>query len=379
MRILLYIGRMNTGGAERQFALMARHLSELGHEVALVTLFGGGELIGDVPPEVEHVSLHPDRAGRARNLVRRLGAPARLARVIDRLAPDVVYSALYPSNRIAHRALAHGGPPLVWGFRIAWMELDWSRRRAFDYGRRHAPEVPLAIFNSRAGRDYHESEGYRFPSTEVIPNGTDTRRYRPDPERGAAWRRSHGLAPEAFVVGSAGRVVDQKDPETFLRAAAQLRQRLPGARFVWVGAGRPAREQKVRGEAARLGLDGDFLLAGNESDMPAFYSAVDLYASTSVGEGFSNSVAEAMSCATPCVVTDVGDSAFLVGDTGWCSAPGEPLSTSELWYRASQLSPAERSSRGGRARARIEAEFTPQSCALRTAQALGRVVRPEEG
>jgi glycosyltransferase involved in cell wall biosynthesis len=58
--------------------------------------------------------------------------------------------------------------------------------------------------------------------------------------------------------------------------------------------------------------------------MPAAYNGLDLLVSSSLGEGFSNVIAEAMSCGVPCVVTDVGDSAVIVGSFGEVVPPRQP-------------------------------------------------------
>ena len=85
-----------------------------------------------------------------------------------------------------------------------------------------------------------------------------------------------------------------------------------------------------------MGLEETLFWVGDRQDMPAVYNALDLAVSASLfGEGVSNMLGEAMACGTPCVTTAVGDSAWLVGDTGIVVPPGDAKALAEAI--ASQL------------------------------------------
>lgn len=108
--------------------------------------------------------------------------------------------------------------------------------------------------------------------------------------------------------------------------------------------------------------------------MSAVYSALDIASSSSFfGEGFSNTIAEAMACGVPCVVTDVGDSAPIVGDTGSVIPPGDHSALAAAIRRLINLSAEERKARGEACRTRIVSEFGIDKLIQRTEQALGLV------
>ena len=110
-----------------------------------------------------------------------------------------------------------------------------------------------------------------------------------------------------------------KDHPNFLQAAAILAQKHDNMRFFCVGTyegGEEYQHQMYR-LSKELGLKDRVVWTGGSSDIPAVCNALDLVVSASAyGEGFGNVIGEAMACNTPCAVTDVGDSAWIVGDLG---------------------------------------------------------------
>lgn len=129
--------------------------------------------------------------------------------------------------------------------------------------------------------------------------------------------------------------------------------------FVCVGEGPDAYAEALRREAEALGLNGRVLWVGARKDMPAVFGAFDAATLTSAfGEGFPNAVGEAMACERACVVTDVGDSARIVADTGITAKPGDAEAIAQGWQMLADETPAQRISRGSRCRARIVDAFS---------------------
>src|SRR5207248_7530370 len=83
-----------------------------------------------------------------------------------------------------------------------------------------------------------------------------------------------------------------------------------------------------------LGLGSRLIWAGTRRDMQKVYNAFDILVSSSYGEGFSNVIGEAMACGVPCVVSDVGDSARIVGSTGIVVPAREPEALAQGMHSA---------------------------------------------
>jgi glycosyltransferase involved in cell wall biosynthesis len=132
--------------------------------------------------------------------------------------------------------------------------------------------------------------------SRVVGNGIDLERFRPDPEGRAQVRAELGLSIDDVVVGVVGRRVREKGAAEFVAAARALSDR---ARFVWVGPDDPDKPDAL--------TDGDpaVLWVPARSDMPAVYSAFDVFVLPSYREGFSRSAMEAAACERPMVLSDI--------------------------------------------------------------------------
>ena len=121
------------------------------------------------------------------------------------------------------------------------------------------------------------------------------------------------------VVGRVSRLVEEKDPETFVRAAALVQARHPHTNFVIAGDG-PLRAQ-LEALAQRLGARITFL--GNCTNVPAVLAAFDIFAYPTLGDSFGFVNAEAMAMGKPVISTRVGSVPELVrdGETGFLIEP----------------------------------------------------------
>ncbi len=370
-RVVLLARRLAAGGAERQLVALARGLKARGEDVQVVLFYKGGAFEDELVRA--GVPVHWLGKQSRWDIV---GFLVRLVATLRQLRPSVVYSFLdLPNILAALGSAASGHPRLVWTIRAAGVEMQhydllmrlipWIEARLS-----HIPDVISA--NSMAGLAWAVRRGFPAARMKVIENGIDTRRFRFDPEGRARLRRTWGVDESKALIGLVARHDPMKDHETFLHAAALVAREVPTARFVCVGDGPAAYTMALKHAAMALGLTDRLTWAGVLSDMAAVHSAVDIAASSSsYGEGFSNAIAEAMACERVCVATDVGDSARIVGSTGWVVPPRDPEALANAWTAALRLAPHERASRGLAARARIEAEFSLESMVDKTGQVLG--------
>jgi glycosyltransferase involved in cell wall biosynthesis len=188
-------------------------------------------------------------------------------------------------------------------------------------------------------------------------------------------RKEWKVPASSKIIGLVGRLDPMKDHETFVAAARILAARRTDVHFVCFGEGVEPHHSRISALLRDSGLDDRMQLHPFSHEMPAVYSAFDIATSASAfGEGFSNAIGEAMACGTPCVVTDVGDSRLIVGDTGTTVPIRNPMALASAWeHKLSQIGPLSSDA----CRLRIVTEFSVDRLVDRTAQALGIVPSPD--
>jgi glycosyltransferase involved in cell wall biosynthesis len=332
LRLVFLIRSLTGGGAERQLVELSKGLDRLVFDVTVVCLYDGGEFLEELTGAgVSVISL----AKRGRwDIVRCF---VRLANVLRKLKPDILHSYLSGQN-VLTVFLKPIVPTsrVVWGVRASNMEgkqYDWLARFISRLEILLSGFPNLIVFNSVAGKAYHLLAGFADSHAVVVPNGIDTIRFRPNMTMRAQFRALIRMSDKAALIGIVGRMDPMKDYPTFLKAAAIFSRKEPDAQFVCVGGGSEQYLCDMRALGVQLGLTDRLMWLGFLSDMPLAYNGLDICTSSSAyGEGTPNCVGEAMACGVPCVVTDVGDSRLIVGNTGVVVPPRDPAALAVGWH-----------------------------------------------
>lgn len=187
------------------------------------------------------------------------------------------------------------------------------------------------VANSQAGADAAVAVGI-IPAkkTYVAPNGVT---FAPLTVNKHTARAQLGIPAQAFVVVSVGRLVREKGYAATVELAARVRQRYPQVVFLIAGDGplfAPLSQQ-----IAACGLAKTVQLLGERRDTACLLAAADLYLNTSLSEGLSNSIMEAMSAGLAVLATGVGGTKELIEDgaTGVLSISGDIDQTERLFAR----------------------------------------------
>lgn len=411
IRVAHIITDTDTGGAELMLAKLVRNMDRerfRSDVLSLLPVDNVGESLRADGFTVESAHMRPG-----------LPNPAAFARIVRWLRdrrPTVVQTWMYHSDLIGGLAARYGaGAPVLWNIRQSNLDPAVNTSSTMIAARlcrklsRRVPEV--IVCGSEAARRTHMDFGYHPDHMEVLPNGFDTGVFRPGPEAAARLRSELNIPNDALIVGLAARLDPQKDQATFIRAARILFEKWGGGKagpgrtagtggaektgtggragssridagsrppvyFVMCGENIEWNNDRLRAWIGE-GPDGPFgsrlRLTGRWHDLHAVYPAFDVSGTSSLGEGFPNVVGEAMACGVPCVVTDVGDSRQIVGDTGRVVPPGDPAALAAAWEEVLSMAADERRELGARARQRIEDNYSMKAIARRYEELYTRV------
>lgn len=288
--------------------------------------------------------------------------PGLDARVVERLRRLIVRHGV----QVVH---AHQYTPFFYGVTAA--RLAGARCLFTEHGRHHPDvrkpkrvaanqvlarlaqaTVAVSEFTRRA---LIENDGFPPERVSVLYNGVETRGRSPVDRETARARLS--LPSDAPVVGVCARLSPEKNLPMLVDAFARVRQSFPTSRLVIAGDG-PARAEVAQAVAAH-GLGAAVLLPGFVSDVPGLMPALDVFALSSLTEGTSITLLEAMLASRPAVVTDVGGNPEIAveGETAWLVPSGDTAAFAERIGRLF-ASPAQGAAFGAAGRARVEARFT---------------------
>ena len=360
MLILHVITGLKCGGAEKQLAELVLQSDRGRFRHVVISLLEGGVVAEELLRrgiEVRSLGMH------------RRSTPiwgiVKLRRVIKQLKPDVVHCWLYHACLIGLLcSCLSGGTRVIWGLRSVATKSAGYRFSTMWVVRlcaRLSGAVDCIVFNSEEGRRVHCGLGYSDHNVKTIENGVDTARFHPDVSARYSVRRMLGLPADAMLIGMYAGYRPAKDHETFAQAANIIVRKRQGVVFLLAGEGIDSLNRDLVTLLEKNNLKPHVHLLGPRRDMETLNAALDVASLSSRSESFPNAILEAMACGVPCVATQVGDMARIIGDTGLVVPPQDAQALADAWAALLRLPLAERQRLGMKARSRIVQNFAMQT------------------
>lgn len=361
VKVMYIISDLSIGGAEMTLYKLLAQTDRQQFAPVVVSLIDQGALRARIEALEIPVYTTNMKAGRP--------TPAglwRLIRLIRTINPDLMLGWMYHSCLAAEVAkiFSRRSVPSLWSIHYSVSSLATEKRlttaviKLCGFISRLPAQI---VFVSRAGQSQHQPLGYHVENSCVIPNGIDVEEFIPSTQARSSVRSELDLPDDAFLIGLIGRYHPMKDHANFLAAAALISKTHPETHFLLIGRGVDWENQPLCESIRQHGLEGRVHLLGERQDTSRLAAALDIFSISSFVESCPIVIGEAMACGVPCVVTDVGDAAWIVGETGSAVPPRNAGALAEAWQEMVALGPHDRQALGLLARARVIEHFPIQS------------------
>ena len=360
IRIVHIITALNVGGTEMMLCRLLSRMRKDRFENIVFTLKEKGSLSKDFESQNIRVYNVGGMGG-----ILRISALIRSLKILREINPDIIQGWLAHGNFVAQIASIFLPYRLstLWNIRYTALPKPETKNSTLLIIKLLSLLSSLPqkiIFNSKTGANDHCRMGYRRGKSCIIPNGFDTKLFSPSVKNSRSVRMEFNIPDEAILIGLIGRFNPLKDHDCFLKAGAELLSRKRGIFFLLAGQKVDWKNPHIKQLIEKLGMKEKVFLLGERRDIHRIIAALDIATCSSVAEGFPNVIGEAMSCGIPCVVTDVGDSAWLIGDSGIVVPSRSHEAICEAWLKLIEMGSEKRQVLGEKARKRIEDHFSIQ-------------------
>ncbi|BCD67749.1 glycosyltransferase [Nitratiruptor sp. YY09-18] len=367
VKLILAIRSLDIGGAERQFIELVKHIDKSKFDILVCTMYGGvQENEVKAIPNIKYINL--EKKGRYDFFK----FYWKYKSVLEEFDPHVIYSFLGEMNLFSYWCKPKT-PKLIWGFRAANMDLSKYGKLSqflFWLQKKYSKKVDKIIANSHASIEFHKKQGFAMDRAVVVYNGIDIQKFKKDAMKREEFRQKYNMREAQKAIGMVARIDHMKGYPIFTKAAMKILQKYKNVKFFVIGDGDSTIKQACENILGEFN-ESRFIWLGKQRDVENFYSGFDIYVSSSFGEGFSNTIAEAMACEVPCVVTDVGDSKIIVGE---CGEVAQPRNVEDLVEKIEMMFDRDLQELGKCSRKRIVENFSLEKMVQKTEDEIRKCV-----
>jgi glycosyltransferase involved in cell wall biosynthesis len=357
LKILHIITSLNTGGAELMLKRLIESFqndSNYWHCVISLTKLGTvGEQLQNLG-----IDVYALEASFSYTLPVKI---LQLIKKIRSLHPDIVQTWMYHADLLGGlAAYLSGHRRIIWGIRNTNIHSSsiitlWVRKLCALL----STLIPCKIICvAEAARQSHIEKGYDASRMIVIQNGLNFFHLVSSTEKRKILRLECGFSNDAIVIGCLGRFDPIKDHYNFVRAAGLIADQCANVYFLMVGRGLTADNAILQTWIDSTHHNDRFILLGERSDVAVCLSAMDIFCLSSCIEGFPNALCEAMAMGIPCVSTDVGDAALMLGGTGIVVPKENSKALTDALLQVIALSNEQREQMGQQAKERAMHEYS---------------------
>ncbi|MHA5067735.1 glycosyltransferase [Cetobacterium somerae] len=353
-RIIHIITGLGNGGAETMLFKLLESMDKNSYELEVISMMDKG--ITGSKIEKLGIKVH------ALNMKRGIPNLNGIIKAINLCKnADIIQSWMYHADLFSFIISKFCKPKkLIWGIRRSNLEWNKNKKSTIIIAKINSilsRYVNKIVSCSIVATEVHKKIGFDSKKLITIPNGFAIDKFYNIKESKEQLCKEFNITSEKKIFSLVGRWEVLKDHDNCLKALKILSKKREDFILILCGTNITEENQKLLDLIKENNLEEKVLLLGRREDIPKIMSATDVYISSSSGEGFPNVIGEAMACETICVVTDVGDSAYIVGETGEIVPRKNPLLLAKAIEKVLNYSEEEKSIKQKSARQRIIDNF----------------------
>lgn len=354
-KIVHIITGLNNGGAEMMLYKLLKSIDRQRYDMSVISMLDKG-IMGE---KIEELGIPVS----CLNMNKTTGLLTSIQRAI-RLCKeaDIIQTWMYHANLFGLIINLLLKKKMIWGIRRGALDPHIDKKRTRLIAKICAVfsrKADVIVYCAKNSRIFHEQVlKYNKEHALVIPNGFELGKYKRDKSAGADFRNKMEINSGTTVITFIGRYHAVKGYVNFCKALRLISNELnENYRVLFIGTGSTNDNQELKKLITENRLEYNSICLGRRDDIPTILSASDMYVSASYTEAFSNVIGEAMACEVPCVVTDVGDSAYIIGEAGITVKNNRPAVLAEGIREMYNKSMKERIELGYKARLRVKELF----------------------
>lgn len=362
MKVLHIINSLQTGGAQRMLVkLIAATSNEIEHSIITIISIGTqGKVLQEMGLNVYEL--------RTRSAIKLFSLIRKIYKIIKYEKPDILQGWMYYGNLAAIiSGFIFNKLPVVYNIRHSVHDLNIekkSTRWSINLNKIFSYKTSTIIYNSKVSKLQHEKIGFSKKNSIVIPNGFDINKFSLNLERRRSFRKKINIPDDNIILfGMVCRNNPIKDIDNFINAAAKVYKTNKEVVFLIAGRRIPD-DADLKNLIHNHGIENKFVLLDEINEVENLWNGVDFAILSSKSEGFPNVLGEAMACEKICIATDVGDSSFIIGDTGCVVPPQNNQALAEAMKKMARIPHSEKINLGKKARKRIMENFTIEEVSI---------------